>query len=207
MDTKVALTLARELMNQHGLQFWNLKLDSAKRRCGQCRYSTRTLSFSRGYLTLNSESDIRDTILHEIAHALVGPGHHHDAYWQGKAKSIGCNGMRCASEHVKMPEGRYHGICLDCGRRFEAHRKPNLTRTYSHTDCRRAGKVNRGRIEWRNSFGISLISGKPKNWLVATLDDFSLEVAAQNAPAVKPELSQTDINDMWERLNKLERKL
>ena len=34
-------------------------------------------------------SDIRDTLLHEIAHAIVGPGHGHDAVWQTAARRIG----------------------------------------------------------------------------------------------------------------------
>ena len=37
--------------------------------------------------------DIRDTLLHEIAHAIVGPGHAHDAVWQ----------TRCAA-HRMHPE-------------------------------------------------------------------------------------------------------
>ena len=31
-------------------------------------------------------SDIRDTLLHEIAHAIAGPGHGHDAVWQTAAR-------------------------------------------------------------------------------------------------------------------------
>ena len=34
-----------------------------------------------------------DTILHEMAHALVGQVHGHDAVWQ--AQVLGCSGRRC----------------------------------------------------------------------------------------------------------------
>ena len=37
----------------------------------------------------------KDTILHEIAHALVGPSHGHNAIWRRKAREIGCSAMRC----------------------------------------------------------------------------------------------------------------
>ena len=41
----------------------------------------------------NADKDqINDTILHEIAHALVGPGNGHNLKWKKKAKEIGCTG-------------------------------------------------------------------------------------------------------------------
>ena len=40
-------------------------------------------------------SDIRDTLLHEIAHAIVGLGHRHDAVWQTAAWRIGCTAPTC----------------------------------------------------------------------------------------------------------------
>ena len=52
--------------------------DSAKRRAGVCRFATQTLGLSAPLTTLHSEVEVRDTILHEIAHALVGPRHGHD---------------------------------------------------------------------------------------------------------------------------------
>ena len=42
-------------------------------------------------------SDVRDTILHEIAHAIVGPGHGHDAVWQTAERRIGCTPKRCST--------------------------------------------------------------------------------------------------------------
>ena len=42
-------------------------------------------------------SEIRDTLLHEIAHAIVGPGHGHDALWQTAARRIGCTEKRCST--------------------------------------------------------------------------------------------------------------
>ena len=41
--------------------------------------------------------DIRDTLLHEIARAIVGPGHAHDAVWRTAARRIGCTAKRCST--------------------------------------------------------------------------------------------------------------
>ena len=38
-----------------------------------------------------------DTLLHEIAHAIVGPGHAHDAVWQTAARRIDCKAKRCST--------------------------------------------------------------------------------------------------------------
>jgi SWI/SNF-related matrix-associated actin-dependent regulator 1 of chromatin subfamily A len=43
-------------------------------------------------LNSTEEQQFKDTILHEIAHAIVGPHHGHDEVWRGKAVEIGCTG-------------------------------------------------------------------------------------------------------------------
>lgn len=90
-----ALDLAAAMMAEHGLDGWHVSLDHARRRAGQCDYTNRRISLSRHYVRHAKEAHIRDTILHEIAHALVGPFHGHDAVWRRKAREIGCSATRC----------------------------------------------------------------------------------------------------------------
>ena len=90
-----ALALGSRLMNEHGLAGWRVKLDHARRRAGQCDFTAKTISLSRHYVRHAETHHIRDTILHEIAHALVGPKHGHDAVWRQKAREIGCTANRC----------------------------------------------------------------------------------------------------------------
>jgi len=92
---QAALDTAAELMRLHGLKGWRVRLDHARRRAGQCDYTRRVISLSRHYVRHADETHIRDTILHEIAHALVGPHHGHDAVWRRKAREIGCSATRC----------------------------------------------------------------------------------------------------------------
>mgnify|MGYP002848083053 FL=1 len=91
----MALALGSRLMNEHGLAGWKVKLDHARRRAGQCDFTAQTISLSRHYVRHAETDHIRDTILHEIAHALVGPKHGHDAVWRQKAREIGCTANRC----------------------------------------------------------------------------------------------------------------
>ena len=122
---KGALDTAATLMREHGLHGWTVRLDNARRRAGQCDYRRREISLSRHYVRHAEDDHIRDTILHEIAHALVGPHHGHDAVWRRKAREIGCSATRChtlnfASEPwlMRCPEG-----CFEVGRH---RRKPGL---------------------------------------------------------------------------------
>lgn len=85
---------ALNLMAEHGLKEWSFKFDHSTRRAGCCDYRNKTIFLSILHAGTGSDEDIRDTILHEIAHALVGRKHHHNATWKAKAIEIGCTGER-----------------------------------------------------------------------------------------------------------------
>ena len=94
-SSDTAMDLATALMRKHGLIGWQVKFDNARRRAGQCDFFNQTISLSRFYIGYADVDHIRDTILHEIAHALAGPHHGHDAVWRQIAQEIGCSAKRC----------------------------------------------------------------------------------------------------------------
>jgi predicted SprT family Zn-dependent metalloprotease len=71
------------------------------------------ISLSRLYCLKARDDQVRDTILHEIAHALAGPKHNHDARWKSIARSIGCTADRCHT--VDFAPARYIASCSRCG--------------------------------------------------------------------------------------------
>ncbi len=103
------LQMALELIKEHGLKKWRFKFDHSTRRAGCCNYRAKTLSISFDLARNASDEDIRDTILHEIAHALVGKKHNHDGIWKAKAREIGCSGERYHQLVFSPP--RYHVTC------------------------------------------------------------------------------------------------
>ena len=117
----VAIDLATELMDAHGLLGWRIKLDHARRRAGQCDFTNKTISLSRLYVRHADIDHIRDTILHEIAHALVGPSHGHNAVWRQKAREIGCTATRCHS--LSFARARWMMTCPNGCFSVERHRK------------------------------------------------------------------------------------
>jgi hypothetical protein len=118
-----AAALALRLMERHGLPGWTLVFDNAKTRAGVCRFDTKQIGLSQPLTRLHAEAEVRDTILHEIAHALVGPGHTHDDVWVRKAREIGCSGTRCVSPGAPQLEGDWVGTCPS-GHTTTRHRRP-----------------------------------------------------------------------------------
>ena len=123
MDLSVARELGRDLLDEHGLADWSLVFDRAKRRAGICRYARKEIGLSGPLTALHPEAEVRDTILHEIAHALVGARHGHDDVWRATALRIGCSGRRCSSRDAPAIEGGWVGTCA-AGHRVTRHRRP-----------------------------------------------------------------------------------
>ncbi|MFC6287592.1 SprT-like domain-containing protein [Nocardioides sp. GCM10027113] len=123
MDLNEAARLGRWLLDEHGLHDWSLVFDRAKRRAGVCRAGRRQIGLSGPLTEIHPEAEVRDTLLHEIAHALVGPRHGHDEVWRATALRIGCSGSRCSSEDAPAIEGDWVGTC-PAGHRITAHRRP-----------------------------------------------------------------------------------
>lgn len=123
MNVSSALRLARQLLDEHGLTDWRVELDRAKTRAGQCRYGDRTITLSRHLTALHDEAEVRDTILHEVAHALVGPNHGHDAVWRRAAARIGGSAQRQVSPESARVPGRWVGRCPN-GHEVTRHRAP-----------------------------------------------------------------------------------
>jgi predicted SprT family Zn-dependent metalloprotease len=128
MDLQEARRLATALMAQHGLSSWRLVFDSAKTRAGVCRAQRKEIGLSRHLTALHAESEVKDTVLHEIAHALVGPAHGHDEVWRATALRIGCSGSRCVSQDAPRVEGDWVGVC-PAGHRRTAHRRPQRVKS------------------------------------------------------------------------------
>ena len=116
-----AIETATDLMLEHGLVGWRVKLDHARRRAGQCDYNTQIISLSRLYVRNADTAHIRDTILHEIAHALVGPNHGHGAVWRQKAREIGCTATRCHT--LNFSKARWLMACPNGCFSVERHRR------------------------------------------------------------------------------------
>ncbi len=128
MDLRDAYAMAEDLLDHHGLRDWAIVYDNAKRRAGICRFDRREIGLSAPLTRLHDEHDVRDTILHEVAHALAGPRHGHDETWRRIARTIGCSGERRMSAESPQVAAAWLGVCR-AGHTLERHRRPERVLT------------------------------------------------------------------------------
>ena len=121
---------------------WTFGFDLATTRAGVCRYRERRIDLAVSYCLAASRAEIEDTILHEIAHAIVGPRHNHDAVWKAKAREIGCQGERCHRVQQSVP--KWVGEC-GCGQQW--FRQVLQRRMIGNRVCAKC----RGAITWRRN--------------------------------------------------------
>lgn len=138
-------------------QSWAFGFDHARKRAGQTNFSKRQITLSAPLMRIYSEEAVRGVILHEIAHALVGAGHHHDATWKRMAVAIGAQPRASLNGMPHLPP-LWQGRCA-AGHQFARYRRPQVPA--SCVACAREAAQLRGatprwryderyRISWRN---------------------------------------------------------
>jgi len=128
MTTDSVQNMAIKYMVMYGLftHKWNFYFDNARSRVGFCSHRKKIISLSREYIPQLERSEVKDTILHEIAHALVGSGNGHNHIWKQKAIDIGCNGKRLyLGDACVIP--KYKGTCPRCERAIFRNKRTNIS--------------------------------------------------------------------------------
>lgn len=121
MGVNKALKLARNLVDKHlPDMFVEIELTNSKKTLGmatQNRYFPRrgVLSLSKPWMEVLPEEDVVDTILHEIAHLMVGVRQGHNHKWKDACRKIGAKPERLArgldTSHITY---KYDSYCPSC---------------------------------------------------------------------------------------------
>lgn len=134
-------------MTIHGVGHLAFEWARGKRQIGGCHYyMVRNelgrsipipvkISLSRHFAELLTADEIRDTILHEIAHArALQKGYRgHGIVWQHEAITLGVKPAPCKAV-TASPAKSVKGYCLKCEKTVvEQHRMP--LRVYFHKGC------------------------------------------------------------------------
>lgn len=155
-----AKAIVRTLMDEHGLTQWKLIIIDSKSVAGWCQTkfwhklphrTLGTIALSRDYMTVFSHKEVRETGLHEIAHALNEPKNKaHGPEWKAIARRIGSTGDRCVSVDAPKPASRYTGTCPQ-EHKFAVHRRlrdMHLKSRYCPECWRKYKDKERCYIEW-----------------------------------------------------------
>lgn len=145
MKLEIARQKAKELMKKHGLTDWTFRFGDYKPAAGKCHYGEKAISLSKEITeNCNSDEEVIDTILHEIAHALC-PNQGHNRVWKRKLIEIGGNGERCysadsATYEAALKTAKYVGSCPNGHKSFRQRK----LRVGSLVSC---GKCSPGKFD------------------------------------------------------------
>lgn len=78
-----------QLLDEHGLQKWKMGFSSSKRALGMCNFKLKKIMISVFHIVNGKPEEVKDTIRHEVAHAIVGQEEGHGYKWREKAVELG----------------------------------------------------------------------------------------------------------------------
>ena len=134
MKTKLE-TMAKDLIAAHNLTGWTFFWMNRKRALGVCDYTRKRIGLSWPLAQVNTTETMRQTLLHEVAHALT-PGASHGPQWQRMALNLGCDEARAATAKAVSAPAPYILQCTACGKTLRnVHRRSAALLRRRHTAC------------------------------------------------------------------------
>lgn len=103
---------------------WSFGFDHAKRRAGLCNHTEKRITVSRYLAAKFTDDEVHQILLHEVAHALVGPRAGHGPVWKQKAASLGYVGGRTHNGEIAHEQAPWVGACPD-GHTHYRFRRPS----------------------------------------------------------------------------------
>jgi len=139
------LKTAESLLKKYKLDKWNCAVShNARSWLAKCYYGNKQIVLSKYLLELGSNEEVMDTILHEVAHAIVGPDvEHHGKEWLAKSKELGCSGNLAGH---RIAPYLYEAKCSKCNSEFGLD-KLRKNKTYFCQPC--ADRENGGEYDSR----------------------------------------------------------
>jgi Holliday junction resolvasome RuvABC DNA-binding subunit len=119
---------------------WDFRFVVDKNSLGYTQHYYKRISIS--YYIIHDKKKLHETLLHELAHALVGPGHNHSKVWFNKYKSLGGIGGIYGHMNIDHKEFKYNLVCEDgcCLHRSRMSNKKLLSIFIKELSCVKHGK-------------------------------------------------------------------
>lgn len=137
------------------LSAWRLVIETRPtRRLGVCKYRQRVIGISAWHVESGKWEHVRDTLLHEIAHALAGARAKHGPEWKRQCLIVGANPRRLATEDEAKGSPSHNRprpwrvVCPRCGDIGGYTREPKwwkryLARTMHDPDARTGARCRK----------------------------------------------------------------
>ncbi|MFV0373425.1 SprT-like domain-containing protein [Microbacterium sp.] len=131
-DLLVVRATADDLITQHLDPSWTFAFDNAKRRAGACDFTRKRITVSRYLAARYDDEANRQTLLHEVAHALAGAEAGHGPRWKRTARALGYTGGTTHHGETATELAPWVGTCPNG---HTAYRHRRATRPTSCARC------------------------------------------------------------------------
>lgn len=145
MNINSAIRQCYELLTKHGLDEWSVSITRSRRMLGQCSYRFKEIRLSQHHIDLGTDEEVMNTIRHEIAHALVGPGHGHNHLWREMACKLGLENPRSKTK-VSYSNHKYEIACRLCNRTVQRRMNRMNPVRMARCFCVNCGKQSTGQL-------------------------------------------------------------
>lgn len=147
MTREQAARLTRDTLDKAGLSDWHVRMSSVESGyLGLCVHKDKCIILNALHIDIHPDPEIENTVRHEVAHAVLGPGHGHNEVWQAKARELGCTNTAPCS-HLSLSPDIIDAIRsgADVKIEFETEiiHRPKYTVSRLQDKCSICGKVAR----------------------------------------------------------------
>lgn len=137
---KEVQVFALRMLQDHGLfdQGWTFNFNRRKRSFGLCSYRDKSIYISMHAIEHGEPAEtLKQTVIHEVAHALAGPGTGHGPVWKAKARQLGLANPKACRSNNFTTEQKYNWYrrCGSCDFKVGYFRKPARKRRTSCPTC------------------------------------------------------------------------
>jgi SNF2 family DNA or RNA helicase len=146
MDRNTASKFCRVELDKYNLKGWHVRItqDPNMSFLGLCMHNDKCIVINAFHTDIHPDDEVYNTIRHEIAHAIVGPGLGHGPMWETKAKEIGCDNTEPCS-HLNLPayvlDAIRSGATIEMTVEEQIVRTPSYKVTRLQEKCPECGKV------------------------------------------------------------------
>lgn len=114
LKLRKAMLKSADLLIENGLSDWTLKINNKRSALAETYFSRKTIMFSKHFMLAADKDQLIGVTLHEVAHALLGPGHGHNREFKKLCEKISPN-ADYAVRSVDVPIRKYLVECKKCG--------------------------------------------------------------------------------------------
>lgn len=173
MNRTLASQFCRAELNRHNLIDWGVRItqDPNMPFLGLCMYNDKCIILNAFHIDIHPIPEIHNTIRHEIAHAIVGPGFGHGNVWSDKAREIGCDNTLPCSHLSLSPEvldAIRSGATIEMTVEEQVIRTPRYQVSRLQEKCPDCGKVA------KEKFAIDTIDKEGNQIKLITLECFHI---------------------------------